>query len=194
MRICITLDDVLRAKTEQICKIYKKKVNPEIELEKLDLSNDNLQEVLGFKNKEEYNKFLYEDYSFEVFAEASTCEKTIDKQLNLWHIDLSGEHDDVELILSNPFEFNQSIGYTYFFLSKIATRIREVNFPSDSSKIWDLCDVLITANNKLLNEKPDGKKSIKISTDYNKDTESDFTYNGLSEFLNDKEIINKLKK
>lgn len=195
MRICITLDDVIRAKTVQIGKIYQKHVNPEIDLDSLDFSTDDYTKVFGFEDEEEYKTFLYTDYPFEIFAEATVTEKMIDKNLNLWHIKQS-QNDDfdepIELIIANPFEYNASIGFTYFFLSKIATRVREIYLPSTALDIWDKCDVLITATPTLLKNKPEGKKVIKIETDYNKDITSDYTYEHLSDFLNDETIINKL--
>ena len=153
MRLCFTIDDVLRAKTIQFGKIYKKYINPEIDLATLDFSTNNYAQIFGFESKKEYNKFLYEDYAFEIFAEAGTCEKTVDKKLNLWLLDLQNNADlqePVETLWANPMEFNASIGFTYFFLSKMATRIREVFLPADSSLIWTKCDVLVTADPKLL--------------------------------------------
>lgn len=197
MRICITLDDVIRAKTAQVCKIYQKYIDASINLDELDLSNLNLGEVLGFESDSEYKDFLYNTYSYEVFAEASTTEKMVDKTLNLWHKNLSNNDEldePVELMLANPFEFNNSIGYTYFFLSKIATRVRDIYLPIDSSTIWDKCDVLITATPNLIENKPDGKTVIKIKMPYNKDIKSDYTYDKLSDFLKDNEIIEKLLK
>ena len=197
MRICITLDDVLRAKTYQFGKIYKKNIDPSIQLDTLDMSSGDLCEIFGFKDRKEFNKFLYEDYVFEIFGEAITTEKGVDKKLNLWLLQMADNDEldePVELLLANPMEFNASIGFSYFFVSKLATRIREVHFPADSQKIWDLCDVLITADKKLLDNKPKGKKSIKIETDYNVDSNADYTYEKLSAFLDDEEIINKLQK
>lgn len=196
MRICITLDDVLRAKTYQFGKIYKKYIDPSIQLETLDMSSGDLCSIFKFKNKKEFEKFLYEDYGFEIFGEAGVTEKGVDKKLILWQLGLA-ENDDldepVELLLANPMEFNASIGFSYFFISKLATRIREVHFPSDSQKIWELCDVLITADPKLLENKPDGKIAVKIKTDYNTDSKYDFEYDKLSNFIEDEEIIEKLQ-
>jgi hypothetical protein len=45
-----------------------------------------------------------------------------------------------------------------------------------------------------LNNKPEGKTSIRIENDYNKDCEADYSYSSLSEFLLDKEIILTLDK
>lgn len=194
MKICFTLDDVIRAKTQQIGKMYQKHIDPNIKLEEMDLENQSLSEALGFDSVAEYRTFLYEDYAFEIFAEAPVIERMLDKKLDLWHIDVS--HKDfsqpVEVMFANPREFNASIGFTYFFLSQIATRVREVFFPLDYVEIWDKCDVLVTADPYLLEAKPEGKIAIKIETDYNKNSEADYTYETLSKFLDDKDIFKKL--
>lgn len=195
MKICFTLDDVLRAKTVQIGKIYQKCINPDIDLSTLDFSTNDYCSIFNFKNKAEYMKFLYEDYPFEIFGEANMVTKMLDKHLNLWHIDITNRddlHENVEVMLSNPMEFNNSIGFTYFFLSKAATRIREVYFPADSADIWNRCDVLVTADPKLIETKPEGKVCIKIETSYNKDLKADYSYENLDAFLQDKEIIETL--
>jgi len=58
--------------------------------------------------------------------------------------------------------------------------------------------VLITANPSLLESKPDGKISIKIKAEYNKESESDYTYKSLSAFISDenniKELINEISE
>ena len=193
-RLCITLDDVIRAKTQQFGKIYKKYVDKDKDLDAIEIKSNDLAEAFGFTH-EEYMKFLYNDYAFEVFAEAPVVEKMIDKKLNLWHIALNNdreEDDKIELILANPYEFNASIGFTHFFLSQIATRVRETYFPANSLEIWDKCNALVTADPKLLKNKPEGKISVKITTDYNKDCDAEYTYGCLREFLEDEEIIGKI--
>ena len=80
-------------------------------------------------------------------------------------------------------EYGITIPATYWFISKLGCRAREIYLPTDSSTIWDKCDVLITANPKLLSLKPDGKKSVKIKTDYNTDCQADFEYNNMLDFL-----------
>lgn len=192
MKICITLDDVLRAKTKQFGKIYKKAF-PEAKLEEIDLSSGDLKIAFGFETKEAFNEFLYIDYPFEIFGEAPVTEKMLDKKLNLWLIRQADENPDVSFMLSNPYEFNASIGYTYFFLSQIATRIREIYLPSNSKDIWNKCDVLITADKSLLDNKPEGKISIKIKTDYNTEEKADYEYDSLDAFLDDEEILKKLQ-
>lgn len=197
MIICFTLDDVIRAKTKQIGKIYQKYINPDIDLEAIDFSNGNFQEAFGFKDKKKWLDFIYTDYPYEIFGEAETTEKMVDKKLNLWTLEVENNEDideEVSFAISNPREFNLSIGSTCFFLAKIATRIREFFFPADSLELWDRYDVLVTADKFLLENKPENKIAIKIETDYNKDCPADFTYEKLSEMFEDKNIINEIIK
>lgn len=199
MKITFTLDDVIRAKTIQFGKIYKKYINPNIDLSSLNFSSGDLQNIFNFKNKKEFEKFLYEDYAFEIFGEATTCDKQLDKKLNLWLLSLQNNEDIDDLMpsfaLSNPYEFNNSIGYSYFFVSKIATRIREVFFPSNSNDIWVKSNVVVTADQRLLsgeNVLSKGCIVVKIETDYNKQYEADLTYSSLLELLEDEEFFNKI--
>ena len=100
--------------------------------------------------------------------------------------------EPIDMMVVSPFEFGESINYSYFFVSKLGCSIREVYFPVDSSTIWDKCDVLITANPKLLDSKPEGKKTVRIEKEYNKDSKYDFTFKSLSEFLTNEDNTNKL--
>ena len=193
MKICFTLDDVIRAKTEMVYSTYKN-VDDNFDLESVDYTTNDYFSQLPFDSKSEYYKYLYSDYSFEIFGKSDETEKSIDKKLNLWLIDVLDkyEDEDIKFCIGNPFEFNNSIGYTYFYLSKIATRIREIHLPTDSLTLYDNCDVLVTADPKLLENKPEGKVTVKIETRYNKDIDADYSYTALSEFLNDTTIIDKL--
>ena len=192
MKICFTLDDVIRAKTVQIGKIYKRNINGDIDLDALDFSTNDYQEIFSFKTKADWQKFLYSDYAYEIFGEAPVTTKGVDKEFNLWLIGLQDIDDDIEVSLANPFEFNASIGFTCFFLSKIATRVRELYFPMNSSEIWDKCDVLVTTDPKLIEEKPEGKICMKINMPYNKDLEADYSFDSLSDALKENNILKKL--
>lgn len=196
MKICFTLDDVIRAKTRQFGKILAKSRGLEEDAyADIEITTNNLGKVFEFDSTTDYQEFLYKDYPFEVFAEAPVMERMLDKRFNLWTLDIENKEgcEDIEFMLANPFEFNASIGYTCFFLSQIATRIREFYFPKNSSDIWNKCDVLVTADPKLLAEKPEGKKSVKIEAPYNKDSEADLTYESLSKLIEDEEFTEKLR-
>lgn len=192
MKICFTLDDVIRAKTVQIGKIYKRNVNGNIDLDALDFSTNDYQEIFSFKTKADWQKFLYSDYAYEIFGEAPVTTKGVDKEFNLWLIGLQDIDEEIEVSLANPFEFNASIGFTCFFLSKIASRVREMYFPVDSSEIWNKCDVLVTADPKLIEEKPEGKICVKINMPYNKDLKADYSFDSLSDALKENNILKNL--
>lgn len=66
--------------------------------------------------------------------------------------------------------------------------------PSNSEKIWDRCDVLITADPYLLDIKPEGKISVKIETEYNAESDADFTFISLTNFMKNNDIIEKIFK
>ena len=194
MRICFTLDDVLRGKTMQIGKVYKKYIDGDIDLDSLDFSSNEYHEIFKFDSKSEWNKFLYSDYAYEIFGEAPVTKKGVDKEFNLWHVSLQDfeTDEDIEVLFANPFEFNASIGFTCFFLSKIATRVREIHFPMNSSDIWDKCDVLVTADPKLICEKPEGKICVKIKMPYNENLEADYTYEDLSDALDGNKLLENI--
>ena len=194
MKLCFTLDDVLRDMSGQFAKAYKRYVKPDLDLEAIDFHTNDYCTLFGFESKKAFQKFLYEEYPFEIFGEANACKKMLDKKLNLWLIDKENTYtpDEFDVSLANPFEYNASIGYGYFFISKMATRIRNCFFPKNSSEIWEKCDVLVTAEPKLLENKPEGKTAIKIEMPYNKECPCDYSYDGLDKFLEDEEIINKL--
>lgn len=195
MKIAIDLNDVVRDFTYNFVLCYVKGYNHQFDVDELTEWTNDMQLLLPFKTTRAYEKFVYEDYPFELFGKCPTCTKKLTEQLNEWTEDTLKDVDTeepIDVMFVSPMEYGASIGNTYFFLSKLGTKIREVYLPTDSTTIWDKCDVLITANPSLLDSKPEGKTTIKINKDYNKDSESDFSYETLSLFLTDEEIIEKL--
>lgn len=201
IKIAISLDDVIRAKTEKFLEMYKKHIDENFSCNMSELKTNNLFDIVKFSGKKEFNKFLYEDYVFEIFGEADMVDMFLDKKLNLWHISMNDNEnidEEIELMLTNSMEYNTSIGYSYFFLSKMATRVREVYFPLDSETTWSKCDILITADPKLLKNIPKNKVAVKINKSYNKDIEGDniVSFESLLEFISHNEnlenVVNKL--
>ena len=195
MKIAIDLNDVVRDFTYNFLMYYVKGYNHQYNPEEFNETTNDMELALPFKTTRAYEKFVYEDYPFELFGKCPTCTKKLTEQLNEWTEQTLKDVDTdepIEVMFVSTMEYGASIGNTYFFLSKLGTKIREVYLPSDSSTIWDKCDVLITANPTLLSTKPDGKTTIKIVKEYNKDCEADYHYETLSLFLTDEEIIEKL--
>lgn len=70
--------------------------------------------------------------------------------------------------------------------------MREYHFPVDSKTIWDKCDVLITADPFLLENKPEGKITVKIETSYNKNCSADYTYDKCISLIKDNNFLSKI--
>lgn len=195
MKIAIDLNDVVRDFTYNFILYYVKGYNHQYDVEELTEWTNNMQDLLPFKTPRAYEKFVYEDYPFELFGKCPTTTKKLTEQLNDWTEktlkDIDTE-EEIDVIFVSPMEYGASIGNTYFFISKLGTKVREVYLPTDSNTIWDRCDVLITANPDLLNSKPEGKVTVRINKDYNVECEADYSYETLSMFLTDENIMEKL--
>lgn len=195
MKIAIDLNDVLRDYTANFGEYFKKGYNKDINLDEIEITTNDLSEVFPFKSRYDYEHFVYEDFAWELFAKCPSCERGLGAAFSNWvtktitNIDVE---EPIDIIIVSTMEYGITIPATYWFISKLGCRAREIYLPTDSSTIWDKCDVLITANPKLLLEKPEGKKSVKIKTDYNANCEADFEYNNMLEFLSRDEYIEKL--
>ena len=195
MKIAIDLNDVVRDFSNNFVRYYIEGYDHEFDLSNFEFWDQDPQAVFPFKSKQSYYNFVYNDFAFELYGKCGFCTKNIVSELNDWTEKTIKELDvdeDIEVMFVSPFEYGLSIGNTYYFISKMGTKVREVYLPTDSTTIWDKCDVLITANPKLLASKPEGKVSIKIKADYNGESEADYTYKDLSSFITNTENLEKL--
>jgi len=214
-RIGIEVNGVLRDTIEKFKQVYEKQLidnnQSEILLQtyELDMSGNteeltvpepfeygfinsevnslNLLEHFKFQNKEELYSFMYEEYTMELFGHAPSTEMTTFNMLNDLYYEL---REDYDLSIVSD-EIGRSKPATLFFLSKFGCLLEKVFFYSETTKndMWDSVDILLTANPTLLLEKPKDKIVVKFNTTYNKQVESDYEINSLSEFKN---ILEKL--
>lgn len=197
MIIGIDLNDVLRDFTMNFAKYYKQGYDHTFDYDEFELWTNNIQALFPFKTQGAYEKFVYEDYAYELFGACPACELQLSSAFNDWVTNIIPNIDietPIELVMVSPFEYGLSIASTYFFLSKIGCRVRKVIMPMDSSEIWNTCDVLITANPDLLATKPDKKISVKIDTDYNEKAKSDFSYSSMKKFVESEDNVNEIIK
>lgn len=194
MTIGIDINDVIRDYTRQFIKYYQKVIDPSFEIEYDDVDDFEFMNIFPFKDENgdndimEYYKFKYEDCAFELFGRSDVMERTLPMDFNLWTQNTlkNFEEDKIpNVVIVSPFEMNLSIQSTLAFLSRIGVRIREYYFPTDSQTIWDKCDILITANPNLIDNKPEGKIAIKINTPYNKEANANYTFDSLCQVIND---------
>lgn len=192
MRIAIDLNDVIRDYSRNFVKYFKKGINHSFNEDEITFYTNDMEVLLPFASNEQYRRFVYEDYPFELYSKCPVVDKNLARDLNEW-IEFTLPDDDIDTIFVSPMECDLTIQSTYSFLAKIGSRVREVYFPIDSSTVWDKCDVLITANPRFFTNKKEGKKIIKINKDYNKDCVADLTYNSLLEVIQDEEFVTKIQ-
>lgn len=193
MNIAIDLNDVVRGYTAQFAKYYKSGIDRTFDIDTVDVWTNQLREIFPFESKQKYLEFLYNDFAWEIFACGSAMDKNLPTRLNDWMKELENLDEIPEIYLISTGEYDKTIGATYFFLSKIATKIRNVKLFLSDDDVWESFDVIITANPEILNIKTENKKSIKIDTPYNIETESDLKYDSLIQCLNDEELLEKIK-
>lgn len=199
MTIAIDLNDVLRDYTGQFKKVYQKHIDNSFEIEDENITSSNLDEIFPFNNEEEYNKFVYIDYPYEIFGRAEAVDQMLPYRFNDW---LQNTLRDVDadkipnVMIVSPMEANLTIQASMAFLAKFPSRVREIYFPIDSSTVWDRCDILITANPLFLNNVPEDKIAIKINMPYNKDIECKYSFDKMMDLIQDKEdtIINLIEE
>lgn len=195
--IGVELNHVVRNINKQIVKYYAKEYAPDVDPDDIDDREDVLKAFAKFDSKYERNNFLYIDYPYEIFGCANTMEKKLAVKITNWLTDISNiEDEDIRIIFYSMNEEAITIQSTFFFLSKIGTRVRKVIFPKSIEEVWEECDVVITARDEFFEKEiPEGKKVVLINRPFNKDYKDKafLNYDNLSEIITDEEFFNKLK-
>ena len=189
LTIGVELNHVVRNINKQLLKYYQKEFDPSMDIDELDDRVDVIEKYMKFKSRKEKNDFIYIDYPYEIFGCANTVEKKLAVKITNWLTDISNiEEEDIRIVFYSLNEEALTIQSTFFFLSKIGTRVRKIFFPKNISEIWDECDVVITANPEVFEENiPQGKKAILINREFNSDAKEKafLNYDNLSEIIED---------
>ena len=195
--IGVELNHVVRNINKQIVKYYAKEFTPDVDPDDIDDKENVLKTFAKFNSKYERNNFLYVDYPYEIFGCASTMENKLAVKITNWLTDISNiEDEDIRIIFYSMNEEALTIQSTFFFLSKIGTRVRKVIFPKTIEEVWDECDAVITARDEFFEKEiPEGKKVVLINRPFNKNSKDKafLNYDNLSEIITDEEFFNKLK-
>jgi hypothetical protein len=192
MKIGITLDGVVRDFITKFESVYDKyhPVEEDEETPERDIDSLNLLEHFTFTGgTDELNKFLYVDSSLEIFGHAGETKLNSVEHLNQLH-NIIEDMGHTPIVISK--ELNNSKPATLFFLSKLSSKINNIIFVRDYEMKWEHVDILITADPKTLETKPNGKVSIKVINHYNKNSESDYTILDLKELIDDKKTLEKI--
>lgn len=191
--IGIEIDNVIRNRNKQIAKYYAKDIDKTVDVDTIETGVTDAS-LLLFKSKKERQKFLYEDYSYEIYGCAKAMSKETVSKLNEWIIELNDMAEPFEVVLFSTMECDLTIQSTYFFLAKSACRARNIYFPHDTKDIWKKCDIVIGASKSVLDSKPYGKVSVGISTKDNAKSveKSDFAYENLKNAIEDGAFLKKV--
>ena len=131
MTIGIELNHVVRNINGQMLKYYAKDIDPSIDIEEINDKEDVLEKYLKFPSKHDKNEFIYIDYPYEIFGCVKTMEKNLPISITNWLSDISDIEDkEIKIIFYSLGEEALTIQSSYFFLSRIGTRVREVIFPT----------------------------------------------------------------
>ena len=125
MTIGIELNHVVRNINGQMLKYYAKDIDPSIDIEEINDKEDVLEKYLKFPSKHDKNEFIYIDYPYEIFGCAKTMEKNLPTSITNWLSDISDIEDkEIKIIFYSLGEEALTIQSSYFFLSRIGTRVR----------------------------------------------------------------------
>ena len=195
--IAIELNHVVRNVNKQILKYYQKDINPELDIDNID-EKDDVFKYAVFDSKRDRNEFVYIDYPYEIFGCAKPIDKNLPTKINNWLASLTNEEDETyKVIYYSLNEEVLTIQSTYFFLSKIGTRVREVLFPFEPKDILDRADVIITADGSIIEKSKDTDTKIVL---INRPTNKEFndkaflSYDSLSDLINDSDFLKKINK
>ena len=198
IRIGIELNNVVRNVNKQILKYYQKDIDQSLDLDEIDEKDDVFKHA-KFKFLADRNEFIYIDYPFEIFASAKPMSKELPTLINNWLSDLTNyEEEYIEVSFFSLGEEALTIQSTYFFLSKIGTRVRKVMFPKEINEIPGEYDVIITANGKVL-DFFDSKYHrdtymIKIKNNTNGEYAAHKEYDSLEDVIKDEKLLEELQE
>lgn len=127
------------------------------------------EEEIKLTAREVYNRFMYEDFLFELHGAAPKLYPQLDLDVNNFLQKYEKTVDFTVMSVENRF----SIPPTLFFLSKIQARFKDYKFLDKAVDMWKHVDILITTDPEIIQlGAPWGKKLIKIRRPYNDELKS----------------------
>jgi len=122
------------------------------------------EEKVELSAREVYNRFMYEDFLFELHGAAPKLYPQLDLDVNNFLEKYKDTANFSVISVENKF----SIPPTLFFLSKISARFKDYKFVDKAVDMWKHVDVLITTDPEILKlGAPPWKKLVKLTRPYN---------------------------
>ncbi len=196
IRIGIELNNVVRNVNKQILKYYQKDIKPELDIDDID-EKDDVFKYAKFDSLTDKNDFIYIDFPFEIFGSAKPMSKELPMLMNNWLSELTNyEEDEVEISFFSLDEEALTIQSSYFFLSKIGTRVRKIVFPKDISEIKNDYDVIISGNKRVIDyfKDNDDVYTILIPNGTTSGCTATDEYDSLDNVIKDENLLDKLQE
>ena len=133
-RIGITLNEVLRDFIGQLAYTYEKYIGS-VDLTEDQITNFDLIEYFKFDTIDKMNKFIYDEAALEIFGHADQLHDNIMNSFNNLIMDIEDEEEHEIEIVSR--EIIKSVPATFFFLSKLSCKIKNIRFVKNYEDYWD---------------------------------------------------------
>jgi hypothetical protein len=124
--------------------------------------------------QEMFDKFLYEDYVFEIHGSAPKLYMNADVDLNVFQKRYKDYFDFVFFAKTRK----EAYPGTLFFLSKQRIECNNIAFVQNNDEIWNQVDWVLTTDPSY-SERPEGKKLILLDRLYNKEVSADYKAYGV---------------
>jgi hypothetical protein len=147
----------------------------------------NLSKIHMFKDKADFEDFLYQDQAFEIFSRTPLKYPHVMLDLDRLYSILSKRQHTVSIVSQ---ERENSKPATLLFLAQNYFKGNNIKFIYDYSNIWELYDLIITADPYIANKKPEKKICLLVNTEHNQEVEG----KGIFKFDSLKEISTYIEK
>lgn len=156
----------------------------------LDKSDDlfEISKLYPFESKEEYQSFLYEDMAFNIFGRANLIYDEAMDDLHKLYSSFVEDGHEVSLVSQ---ERGNSKSATLLFLSQNKFQGNNIKFLYNYTNIWDLYDIIVTAEPSIIDSKPENKLCFKINCKGNENSNGTLDFDNLFDV---NKFYNKNKK
>lgn len=157
-------------------KIEKKILNLEGKVDPMYITSK-----IEFESKDFFLRFLYEQMSFEICAKTNITYKDVMNDFHELQSYFNSKGIELDLI---SMEIGNSKPATLFFLSREKCKLNNLRFVSSYENIWKDYKMIITADNFIIENKPNNKRLLRIETENNKHLKQGKKFKNLKEVTN----------
>lgn len=136
---------------------------------------------------EALDNFMYNKYPFQIFGQAEEYQGACDA---VNRIQAHGLRTGLFKTVFISKTKSSAIPATFHFLSKNASRIRNVQFVEEDSDKWDSCDIIIDCVPEVIQNTPDNKTIIKIEHEFNQWDKTEHSFKSIRDI--NPELIEKI--